>query len=75
MKIERVVVVVIRTSSKYCKDGRFSLLVEVKGKEMCIDFKTCMQCYCSTSYLFCLATFSLPPSLEIKVAQNSFPHL
>ena len=38
MKIERVVVV-IRTSSKYCKDGRFSLLVEVKGKEMCIDFK------------------------------------
>ena len=34
-----VVVVVIRTSSKSCKDGFFTLLVEVKSKKMYIDFK------------------------------------
>ena len=38
MKI-KLVVVVIRTSSKYCKDGHFTLLFEVKGIEMYLDLK------------------------------------
>ena len=39
IKLVVVVVVVIRTSSNNCSDETFTLLVEVKGKEMYIDFK------------------------------------
>ena len=39
IKLVVVVVVVIRTSSNNCNDGIFTFLVEVKGKEMYIDFK------------------------------------